>query len=80
MSEKKKVLVVGASGYSGQELLRFLLMHPAVELCGVTSRANAGTALSAVFPRFRGHAVADGLKFMMPVVDEIVAMPRSAPP
>ncbi|MDG2125643.1 MAG: N-acetyl-gamma-glutamyl-phosphate reductase [Verrucomicrobiales bacterium] len=73
MSEKKKVLVVGASGYSGQELLRFLLMHPVAELSGVTSRANAGTALAEVFPRFRGHAVADGLRFMMPEVEAIVA-------
>jgi len=33
-----KVAVVGASGYSGEELVRLLLRHPQVELTAVTSR------------------------------------------
>ncbi len=49
---KIKVAVVGASGYTGQELLRLLLMHPEVELAAVTSRQYAGQALGEVFPRF----------------------------
>jgi len=35
---KVKVAIVGASGYTGEELVRLLLSHPAVELVCVTSR------------------------------------------
>lgn len=48
-----KVAVVGASGYTGQELLRILLLHRGVELVCATSRQYAGQTLSSVFPRFR---------------------------
>ena len=47
-----KTAIVGASGYSGMELLRLLLGHPGVELVAVTSRQEAGKPLDAVFPRF----------------------------
>ncbi len=48
------VAVVGASGYSGQELVRILMRHPGVELACITSRALAGQAIGDVYPRFRG--------------------------
>jgi N-acetyl-gamma-glutamyl-phosphate reductase len=41
-----RTAVVGASGYSGQELLRYLSRHPVFKLCLVTSRQNAGQSLS----------------------------------
>ena len=44
--------MVGASGYTGMELLRLLLMHPNAELTCVTSRQYVGQALKSVFPRF----------------------------
>lgn len=66
MSAPVKVAVVGASGYSGAELLRLLLRHPNVELVAVTSRTLAGKALSREFPRFRGAGVADSLAFTAP--------------
>lgn len=66
MSAAVKVAVVGASGYSGAELLRLLLRHPNVELVAVTSRTLAGKALSREFPRFRGVGVADSLTFTAP--------------
>ncbi len=44
--------VVGASGYTGIELLRLLATHPQVELRQVTSRTEAGQSLAAVFPHF----------------------------
>jgi N-acetyl-gamma-glutamyl-phosphate reductase len=49
-----KVAIVGASGYTGMELLRLLLAHPQVELVAVTSRQEAGKPLGRVFPRFAG--------------------------
>jgi N-acetyl-gamma-glutamyl-phosphate reductase len=45
-----KVAVVGASGYTGIELLRLLSQHPEVELTTVTSRQYAGQAVAEVFP------------------------------
>lgn len=67
-----KTAVIGASGYTGIELLRLLLMHPAVEVMAITSRANAGQALSDVLPRFKGVAGAD-LPFIDPDMDAVVA-------
>ncbi len=41
-----RTAVVGASGYSGQELLQYLARHPVFHLSFVTSRQNAGQPLS----------------------------------
>jgi N-acetyl-gamma-glutamyl-phosphate reductase len=48
----RKVAVVGASGYSGEELIRLLTRHPTAELVCVTSRSEAGKALAEVYPKF----------------------------
>ncbi|MBJ7392813.1 MAG: hypothetical protein JHC85_14690, partial [Chthoniobacterales bacterium] len=40
--EKVKAAVVGASGYSGEELVALLARHPRVEIVAVTSRQSAG--------------------------------------
>jgi len=52
---KTKVAIVGASGYSGQELIRLLLRHPNVEIACFTSRQYAGKKVADVFPRLRGQ-------------------------
>ncbi len=49
-----KVGIIGASGYSGEVLVRLLLRHPRVTLAAVTSRSQAGRRLSAVIPAVRG--------------------------
>jgi N-acetyl-gamma-glutamyl-phosphate reductase len=49
-----RVAVVGASGYTGLELLRILLRHPEVEIAVVTSERRAGTPLASAFPSLRG--------------------------
>ncbi len=49
-----KVAVVGASGYTGVELLRILVGHPEVEICAVTSRQHEGISISKVFPSLSG--------------------------
>jgi len=51
---RKKIGIVGATGYTGVELLRLLVTHPDVEISFVTSRANAGTRVDAMFPNLRG--------------------------
>lgn len=71
--EKIKVAVVGASGYTGQELLRLLAGHPRVEVVSVTSRQEAGKRVVDLFPRLRGAPSFAGLSFMSPDVGGIVA-------
>lgn len=51
-----KAAVVGASGYSGETLVRLLSRHPQVALAAVTSRQHAGKQLAAVLPALRGLA------------------------
>jgi N-acetyl-gamma-glutamyl-phosphate reductase len=60
---KTKVAVVGASGYTGEELVRILLAHPNVDLVAATSRQLAGKSLAEVFPRFAHQKKATALKF-----------------
>ena len=62
----KPVAIVGASGYSGEELVRLLLSHPCVQLTAVTSRQYAGQTLAEVFPRFAHHSRARKLCFSEP--------------
>jgi N-acetyl-gamma-glutamyl-phosphate reductase len=57
------VAVVGASGYTGEELVRLLLGHPHVDLVAATSRSLAGKSLAEVFPRFANDKKANALKF-----------------
>ncbi|MFA5372248.1 MAG: N-acetyl-gamma-glutamyl-phosphate reductase [Sideroxydans sp.] len=58
-----KVGIVGGTGYTGVELLRLLATHPQVELRVITSRADAGTPVSQMFPSLRGYV---GLAFTHP--------------
>ncbi len=49
-----RAAIVGGTGYTGVELVRLLLGHPEVSLQAVTSRGEAGIALSAFFPGLAG--------------------------
>src|SRR5208282_5797827 len=62
----KKIAVIGASGYSGEELVRLLLHHPHAELVAVTSRQYAGQTLAQVFPKFASHPKSKSLRFSEP--------------
>ncbi|KAF0177007.1 MAG: N-acetyl-gamma-glutamyl-phosphate reductase [Limisphaerales bacterium] len=61
-----KVAIIGASGYSGEELVRLLLSHPHAELVAVTSRQQAGQTVAQVFPKFASHPRARALRFVEP--------------
>ncbi len=69
-TKKKKINVgiIGGAGYGGSELLRFLLFHPKVNVCFVTSRRNVGKKVSSVHRFLMG--VTD-LDFSQPDVDEM---------
>lgn len=58
-----KAGIVGATGYTGQELLRLLIKHPQVSLQAITSRGEAGKPVASLFPNLRGHLE---LNFVVP--------------
>lgn len=47
--------IVGGTGYTGVELLRFLAQHPKVKITTITSRSEAGMAVDELFTSLRGH-------------------------
>lgn len=50
-----KVGIVGGTGYTGVELMRLLANHPDVRIEVITSRSNAGTTVSDIYPNLRGR-------------------------
>lgn len=53
-SAKHRVAIAGASGYTGVELLRFLVQHPAVRVVALTAETHANQSIGQVFPSLRG--------------------------
>ena len=62
-----RIGVVGGTGYAGLELIRLLLGHDRVVLHALTSRAEAGRRVDAVFPNLRGF------------IDQVFLDPARAP-
>ena len=57
MSAKAKIGILGASGYTGAELVRLLLRHPRVDIALLTADRRAGKPMSDVFPQFSPFAL-----------------------
>src|SRR5688572_28180271 len=70
----KRTAIVGASGYSGEELVRLLLNHPHAELAAVTSRQYAGQPLAQIFPKFASHPKSKTLRFIEPNADVLAQL------
>lgn len=60
-----KAGIVGATGYTGAELLRLLCVHPGVQVTTITSRGDAGVPVADLYPGLRGRV---DLKFVEPSV------------
>ena len=72
MQEKNiKAGIVGGTGYTGVELLRLLSRHPNVKVCAITSRKDAGTKVTTMYPSLRGFM--DDLVFTTPEEAELTA-------
>lgn len=57
MSLKRvRAAIVGASGYTGAELVRLLVRHPAVDVVALTADRKAGQSLGVVFPHLAAAA------------------------
>ncbi len=65
-----RVGIVGATGYTGVELLRLLAGHPETEVVAITSRQEAGQRVDAMFPNLRGHVE---LEFTTPAEADLTA-------
>lgn len=50
MNTKIPALIIGGTGYVAGEFLRLVGQHPGLELAGVSSESQAGTAVAAAFP------------------------------
>lgn len=50
-----RVGIIGASGYAGAELTRYLLGHPGAQITLLASDTSAGKPLSSVYPSFLGQ-------------------------
>ncbi len=66
MSSNKKIAILGASGYTGAELVRLITSHPHMEIAALTAERKAGMEIGAVFPHLR-HLV-------LPVLQKIDAV------
>jgi N-acetyl-gamma-glutamyl-phosphate reductase len=57
MATKAKIGVLGASGYTGAELVRLLIRHPNVDIALLTADRRAGQEMRQVFPQFSPYAL-----------------------
>src|ERR1700738_5231 len=60
------VAIFGASGYSGEELVRRLAQHPQVRIVSLTSRQHAGKKASDLFPGLDPRSRVADLQFVSP--------------
>lgn len=57
MSKTVNTVILGASGYTGAELLRLLKNHPAFKITALTGESQAGKPMEAVYPHLRGQGL-----------------------
>jgi N-acetyl-gamma-glutamyl-phosphate reductase len=55
VGQSARIGVLGASGYTGAELVRLLLRHPKVSIKALTGDRRAGQPMAAVYPQFAGY-------------------------
>ena len=52
MKDRLRIAVLGASGYTGADLVRLALAHPAMEIAALGANAKAGQAMAEIWPHF----------------------------
>lgn len=60
--KKIKTIIIGASGYTGAELLRLLVNHPNVEISALVAESNAGKPITDLYPSFFAANLPDLVK------------------
>ena len=62
MPDKIRIGILGASGYTGADLMRLLACHPAADIRVLTANSHAGKALADVYPHLTGLGLPDLIK------------------
>ncbi|MFN2615701.1 MAG: N-acetyl-gamma-glutamyl-phosphate reductase [Thermoleophilaceae bacterium] len=62
MAERRRVAVVGASGFGGAVAAMLVHRHPSLELTAVTARTDAGRRHDELYPRYRVPLVLEELQ------------------
>ena len=52
MAKKLRIAVLGASGYTGADLVRLALTHPGIEIAALSANQKAGQGMAAIWPHF----------------------------
>lgn len=52
MTDRLRIAVLGASGYTGADLVRLALAHPRMEIAALAANAKAGQTMAAIWPHF----------------------------
>ncbi len=52
MTDRIRIAVLGASGYTGADMVRLVLTHPRIEIAALVANARAGQAMAAIWPHF----------------------------
>jgi N-acetyl-gamma-glutamyl-phosphate reductase len=59
MNTAIRVAILGASGYTGADMIRLCVQHPRIEIVALSGERKAGLAVQAVLPNFTGQALPD---------------------
>ena len=52
MGERVRIAVLGASGYTGADLVRLALTHPRIEIAALAANAKSGQTMAQIWPHF----------------------------
>ena len=55
--DRIRIAVLGASGYTGADLVRLAITHPRLEIAALAANARAGAAMSDVWPHFAPYVL-----------------------
>ncbi|WP_448585090.1 N-acetyl-gamma-glutamyl-phosphate reductase [Thermaurantiacus sp.] len=53
--DRVRIAVLGASGYTGADLVRLALAHPGVEIAALGASQKAGAKMADIWPHFAAH-------------------------
>lgn len=56
---KTRIAVIGASGYTGSDLIRLAVLHPQIEIAALIAKTHAGKPVADIFPHLGGLGLPD---------------------
>jgi N-acetyl-gamma-glutamyl-phosphate reductase len=59
MSKDIRIAILGASGYTGADMIRLAVQHPRMKIAALSGERKAGQSISAVLPNFTGVTLPD---------------------